>query len=162
MRMKIRKLAAVLFACIMTFTMAACSQGGDDLSGKSADLTQVMTDMKAVLENKEMMDLTENNLMQNYGIDPSSLKQFAVYIDSTGLKGDEIILMEAKDEESAKTVKSMIDARYQQKENTMKSYQPDEFAMLKECKVEQNGNYISLIVSPQHEELEKIYNEAFK
>ena len=70
--------------------------------------------------------------------------------------------MEAKDEEAAKTVKEMIDARYQQKENTMKSYQPEEYAMLKECKVQQNGNYISLIVSPQHEELEKIYNEAFK
>ena len=124
--------------------------------------TKVMDDMKAVLENKEMMDLGKDNLLQNYGIDPESVKQFAVYIDSTGLKGDEIILLEAKDEEAAKTVKEMIDARYQQKENTMKSYQPEEYAMLKECKVQQNGNYISLIVSPQHEELEKIYNEAFK
>ena len=44
----------------------------------------------------------------------------------------------------------------------MKSYQPEEYAMLQECKVQQNGNYVSLIVSPQHEELEKIYTDSFK
>ncbi len=157
-----KKLSALLLALLLVVGLAACSGSNSGTEGKSADLTKVMDDMKAVLENKEMMDLGKDNLLQNYGIDPESVKQFAVYIDSTGLKGDEIILLEAKDEEAAKTVKEMIDARYQQKENTMKSYQPEEYAMLKECKVQQNGNYISLIVSPQHEELEKIYNEAFK
>ena len=157
-----KKLSALLLALLLVMGLAACSGSNSGTEGKSADLTKVMDDMKAVLENKEMMDLGKDNLLQNYGIDPESVKQFAVYIDSTGLKGDEIILLEAKDEEAAKTVKEMIDARYQQKENTMKSYQPEEYAMLKECKVQQNGNYISLIVSPQHEELEKIYNEAFK
>lgn len=159
--MKMKKWFSLVLALVMTLCLAACS-GGNGNEGKSSDLTKVMDEMKAVLENKEMMDLTENNLMQNYGVEPSSLNQFAIYIDSTGLKGDEIILMEAKDEEAAKTVKQMIDARYQQKENTMKSYQPDEYAMLKECKVQQTGNYISLIVSPQHEELEKIYNDSFQ
>ena len=157
-----KKLSALLLALLLVVGLAACSGSNSGTEGKSADLTKVMDDMKAVLENKEMMDLGKDNLLQNYGIDPESVKQFAVYIDSTGLKGDEIILLEAKDEEAAKTVKEMIDARYQQKEITMKSYQPEEYAMLKECKVQQNGNYISLIVSPQHEELEKIYNEAFK
>ena len=157
-----KKLSALLLALLLVMGLAACSVSNSGTEGKSADLTKVMDDMKAVLENKEMMDLGKDNLLQNYGIDPESVKQFAVYIDSTGLKGDEIILLEAKDEEAAKTVKEMIDARYQQKENTMKSYQPEEYAMLKECKVQQNGNYISLIVYPQHEELEKIYNEAFK
>ena len=157
-----KKLSALLLALLLVVGLAACSGSNSGTEGKSADLTKVMDDMKAVLENKEMMDLGKDNLLQNYGIDPESVKQFAVYIDSTGLKGDEIILLEAKDEEAAKTVKQMIDARYQQKENTMKSYQPEEYAMLKECKVQQNGNYISMIVSPQHEELEKIYNEAFK
>ncbi len=157
-----KKLSALLLTLLLVLGMAACSGNNSGTEGKSADLAKVMEDMKAVLENKEMMDLGEDNLMQNYGIDPEIVKQFAVYIDSTGLKGDEIILLEGKDEESTKTIKEMIDARYQQKENTMKSYQPEEYAMLKECKVQQNGNYVSLIVSPQHEELEKIYTDSFQ
>ena len=157
-----KKLSALLLTLLLVLGMTACSGNNSGTEGKSADLTKVMSDMKAVLENKEMMDLGEENLMQNYGIDPETVKQFAVYIDSTGLKGDEIILLEGKDEEATKTIKEMIDARYQQKEKSMKSYQPEEYAMLQECKVQQNGNYVSLIVSPQHEELEKIYTDSFK
>ena len=147
-----KKLSALLLTLLLILGMTACSGNNSGTEGKSADLTKVMSDMKAVLENKEMMDLGKENLMQNYGIDPETVKQFAVYI----------ILLEGKDEEATKTIKEMIDARYQQKENTMKSYQPEEYAMLKECKVQQNGNYVSLIVSPQHEELEKIYTDSFK
>ena len=43
----------------------------------------------------------------------------------------------------------------------MKDYLPDEYAVLKKCKVNKSGDYISMIVSPQYEELEKIYKNAF-
>lgn len=114
------------------------------------------------MENKDMMDLDESDLMSYYGIEASQVKQFAVYIDSTGIKGDEIILIEGIDADAAKSIKEKIDARYQEKENTMKTYQPEEYAVLKKSKVEQNGNYISLIVSPQGDDLKEIYNKAFQ
>ena len=41
------------------------------------------------------------------------------------------------DADAASRLKEKMDERYRQKENTMKDYQPEEFAMLKECKVEQ-------------------------
>lgn len=137
--------------------VTACSS-----SQKTADLPKVMEDMKAIMENKDMMDLDESDLMSYYGIEASQVKQFAVYIDSTGIKGDEIILIEGIDADAAKSIKEKIDARYQEKENTMKTYQPEEYAVLKKSKVEQNGNYISLIVSPQGDDLKEIYNKAFQ
>ena len=137
--------------------VTACSS-----SQKTADLSKVMEDMKAIMENKDMMDLDESDLMSYYGIEASQVKQFAVYIDSTGIKGDEIILIEGIDADAAKSIKEKIDARYQEKENTMKTYQPEEYAVLKKSKVEQNGNYISLIVSPQGDDLKEIYNKAFQ
>lgn len=152
-----KKIAALLCTFCLLFSVTACS--GQEQ--KNADLSAVMDEMKAVLENTEMMDLTENDLMPQYGIDAADCKQFAVYIDSTGLKGDEIVLLQGVDEEAAARLKEKMDERYQQKENTMKDYQPEEYAMLQACSVEQQGTYVSMIVSPQHEELEKIYQEAF-
>ena len=151
-----KRFAAILLSFVLLIGLASCSG-----EAKSADLTAVMDDMKAVLENTEMMDITAENLMPQYGIDSADCKQFAVYIDSTGLKGDEIVLLEGVDADAASRLKEKMDERYRQKENTMKDYQPEEFAMLKECKVEQKGNYVSMIVSPQHEELEEIYEKAF-
>ena len=153
-----KKVAAWAASVLLLLALAGCSGGETG----SADLNQVMDDMKAVLENTEMMDLSQEDLMPQYGIDASQVKQFAVYIDSTGIKGDEIILIEGIDADAAKSIKEKIDARYQEKENTMKTYQPEEYAVLKKSKVEQNGNYISLIVSPQGDDLKEIYNKAFQ
>ena len=152
-----KKLAAVFCTVMLLLGLTACSG-----EAKSADLSAAMEEMKAVLENTEMMDLTADNLMPQYGIDSADCKQFAVYIDSTGLKGDEIVLLEGVDADAASRLKEKMDERYRQKENTMKDYQPEEFAMLKECKVEQLGTYVSMIVSPQDEELEEIYAKAFQ
>ena len=143
-----KKLLCLCMTLLVMLGVTACSS-----SQKTADLPKVMEDMKAIMENKDMMDLDESDLMSYYGIEASQVKQFAVYIDSTGIKGDEIILIEGIDADAAKSIKEKIDARYQEKENTMKTYQPEEYAVLKKSKVEQNGNYISLIVSPQGDDL---------
>ena len=139
-----KKLLCLCMTLLVMLGVTACSS-----SQKTADLPKVMEDMKAIMENKDMMDLDESDLMSYYGIEASQVKQFAVYIDSTGIKGDEIILIEGINADAAKSIKEKIDARYQEKENTMKTYQPEEYAVLKKSKVEQNGNYISLIVSPR-------------
>lgn len=152
-----KKLLCLCMTLLVMLGVTACSS-----SQKTADLPKVMEDMKAIMENKDMMDLDESDLMSYYGIEASQVKQFAVYIDSTGIKGDEIILIEGIDTDAAKSIKEKIDARYQEKENTMKTYQPEEYAVLKKSKVEQNGNYISLIVSPQGDDLKEIYNKAFQ
>ena len=152
-----KKLLCLCMTLLVMLGVTACSS-----SQKTADLPKVMEDMKAIMENKDMMDLDESDLMSYYGIEASQVKQFAVYIDSTGIKGDEIILIEGIDADAAKSIKEKIDARYQEKENTMKTYQPEEYAVLKKSKVEQNGNYISLIVSPQGDDLKEIYIKAFQ
>ena len=152
-----KKLLCLCMTLLVMLGVTACSS-----SQKTADLPKVMEDMKAIMENKDMMDLDESDLMSYYRIEASQVKQFAVYIDSTGIKGDEIILIEGIDADAAKSIKEKIDARYQEKENTMKTYQPEEYAVLKKSKVEQSGNYISLIVSPQGDDLKEIYNKAFQ
>lgn len=153
-----KRSVSILLTAVLLFALAACSSN----STKQADLAKVMNDMKAKLTNTEMMDLSKEDLMPNYGIDAADVKQFAAHVDSTGIKGDEIVIVEGKDSDAAKRIKEKLDARYQQKETEMKDYLPEEYAMLKKCTVKQDGNYISMIVSPQYEDLNKIYNAAIK
>ena len=152
-----KKFLSLLLAMAMLCSLAACGGGT-----KQADLSKVMADMKAKITNKEMMDYSAEDLMPNYGIDSADVKQFAAYVDSTGIKGDEIIFLEGKDSDAAKQIKEKLDARYKQKETEMKDYLPEEYAVLKKCGVNQNGNYVSMIVSPQYEELNGIFNAAIK
>ncbi len=153
------KKAALLLAVAAAalLLLAGC---GRKTAVKSADLAQVMARMKDAAANDEMMDLTADDLMPNYGIDAQDVKQFAVCVDSTGTKGDEIILTEGKDGGAADRIREKLELRYKQKQIEMKDYLPEEYAVLKQCSVRTDGNYVSLIVSPQHEELEKIYRDA--
>ena len=152
-----KKLCSLLLVAVLLCSLAACGGGT-----KQADLPKVMKDMKAKITNTEMMELSAEDLMASYGIDSKDAKQFAAYVDSTGIKGDEIVFFEGKDADAAKRIKEKLDARYSQKVVEMKDYLPEEYAVLKKCKVNQDGNYISMIVSPQYQELTKIYDEAVK
>ena len=127
---------------------------------KEADLPGVMDTMKQKITNTEMMDLSADDLMPNYGIAAQDVRQFAARVDSTGTKGDEILLLEGTDGGAAGRIEEKLNARYRQKEIEMKDYLPEEYAMLKKCSVERSGNYVALIVSPQAGDLEKIYRDA--
>jgi hypothetical protein len=152
-----KKLVSVFLTATLLCVLAACGGGT-----KQADFSKVMAEMKTKITNTEMMDLSKEDLMANYGIESADVKQFSAYVDSTGIKGDEIVFFEGKDAAAAKRIQEKLDARYKQKEVEMKDYLPEEYAVLKKCGVNQNGNYVSMIVSPQYEELTKIYNAAVK
>lgn len=129
---------------------------------KEANLSQVMKSMKQKITNTQMMELTADDLMPNYGIDKKDVRQFASYVDSTGTKGDEILLFQGTDSQAAGRITGKLKDRYHQKEVEMKDYLPAEYAMLQKCKVEQSGDYVAMIVSPQHEKLEQIYQSAIQ
>lgn len=151
-----RKLAVLFLAAAAVLFFAGCSKSAN----QNASLPKVMAAMKQKITNTQMMDLSESDLMTNYGIQQGDVRQFSAYVDSTGTKGDEIVLMQGKDLKAAERIKEKLDGRYKQKETEMKDYLPEEYAVLKKCRVRQDADYVSLIVSPQYEELEKIYCNA--
>lgn len=150
---------------LLLLTLAAASllwTGCSKPAPKEADLPGVMDAMKQKLTNTQMMDLSAEDLMPNYGIAGEDVRQFAARVDSTGTKGDEILLFEGANSDAAGRIEEKLNGRYRQKEIEMKDYLPEEYAVLKKCGVERSGNYVSLIVSPQVSELEQIYGDALK
>ncbi|MCI1965801.1 MAG: DUF4358 domain-containing protein [Oscillospiraceae bacterium] len=151
----------VLFLLTLTaalFLWTGCAKSAP----KDADLANVMEAMKQKITNTQMMDLSSEDLKPNFGIEPEDIKQFAAYIDSTGTKGDEVLLFEGVDDAASDRIEEHLKNRYHQKEIEMKDYLPEEYAMLKKCSVERHGNYTAMIVSPQYENLQQIYHDALK
>ena len=151
-----KKIAAwLLAACVLL--LAGC--GG---AAKSADLSAVKDSLVAQFKLDEMMALSQDDLLDMYGIKPDDVKQYAALIARSSTSADEILLFEAKDADAASRLKAQLDKRYQAKLNEAKDYLPDEYAKIAACQVAQNGNYVSLIVSPDAEAMTKLYQAAFK
>lgn len=155
-----KKLFSLAMALVLALSLAACGQ--DSGSGKSADLPKVLETMKSEVGFSDVIELDEAGLKSNYGIEADDVKQFAALADASGIKCEEVVLIEATDSDAAKTVKEQLGKRMESKLAQNKDYLPEQYAIIKKCSVEQNGNYVSMIVGAEHEKLTQIYNESFK
>lgn len=152
-----KKILALLMLTAMLLTLTAC--GGSTTSTVNVDLNSVMTSFAL---GDEMMTLTADDMLNMYGIAAEDCKQFAAVINTTGIKCDEIVLVEAANADDAARVKTALDNRYQAKLNETENYLPDEYAIIKTCSVTANGNLVSMIVAPNAADLTKTYNDNLK
>ena len=158
MKKHLKQWTAMVLALVLALSLAACGQGG---SGKSADLPQTLETMKNEVGFTDVMDLDENGLQINYGIQADDMKQFAALVDTSGIKCEEVILVEAVDSNAAQRVKEQLDKRMESKLAQNKDYLPEQYAIIQKCSEEQDGNYVSMIVGQEHQKLTEIYQKAF-
>ena len=151
-----KKITALLLA-LSLILLVGCSGG----AAKTADLAAVKTSLEGQFDLTGMMALSEDDLLDMFGIKMDDVKQYVALVAKTSTSADEILLFEAKDADAAARVREKVDNRYQAKLNEAKDYLPDEYDKIKACKVEASGNSISLIVSSDAEAMTKLYQAAF-
>lgn len=149
-------IAVVLMMVIAAMCLTAC--GSKPAPAKEADLNAVMASFNL---GEDMMSLDADDLLDAYGIKSVDVKQFAA-MTSTGLECDEIVLIEAVDADAAGRIKTALETRYQAKVDQTVNYQPDQYAIIKECSVTTNGNYVAMIVSANASDLTKTYTAAIQ
>ena len=151
-----KRTAALLLALAM-LALAGC--GG---AAKTADLNAVKDALATRFDLSGMMALSEDDLLDMYGVKMDDVKQYAALVARSSTSADEILLFEAKDAAAASRIREKVDGRYKAKLNEAKDYLPDEYAKISACKAETSGNFVSLIVSADAEAMVKLYHEAFK
>ena len=153
-----KKVLCVMLA-ILALLMGACAQQ----PAKEVNLGQVMDNLAKEYGMEEgVLQLTEADLLELYGIESADVKQFAARIRLESIQADEIVLIEANDTKAAERVKKMLDNRYQSKLNETRDYLPDEFAKIEKCKVAQNGNFVSMIICADADKAVSDYEKAIQ
>lgn len=149
-------IAAVLAVCVL---LCACSGGGE--SKKSAKpLTDIWSSIKSEVSFSDFAEFTDAAKMKHYyGITEDMMDEFAGGVNSSGVNQEEIVLVKAKDESSAAQIKDKLDKRFDSKLNQNKNYNAEQAKMIEGCKVEQNGLYVTMIVSGNAGQITKIFKE---
>ena len=162
------KKIALILACVMILCVAlcACSSGSSDSSGSSGSaksISDIYQDIKSQVELTDMLEIdTPELLLKRYGIASEDVAEFAACVKSDGIDQEEIILIKATDDAAAGRVKEKLDTRYEAKLAQNKDYNPEQYAIIEKCSVDQDGLYVSMIVSPNAETIKKIYQDAIK
>ena len=155
-------LAAVLAAVML---LCSCSSGGSSSGSDSSQSGgKALTDLWSAVKNEvtfsDFNEFTEAKKLQRYyGITEDMVDEFAGGINGSGVNQEEVVLIKAKDDSSASQIKEKLDARFQSKLNQNKNYNAEQAKMIEGCKVEQNGLYVTMIVSDNADKITKIFKE---
>ena len=151
-----KKLAIILAAVIILSTVLCACGGGKKLSSVYDDITKQV-------ELKDMLVLTTTDQLDKYyGIAAEDVEDFAGCINSTGVDQEEIILIKATDDAAAGRIKDALQLRYDTKLAQNKDYNPEQAEIIQNCSVEQDGLYVSMIISSNADQIKEIYKAAIK
>ena len=156
-----KKYFAIALLIALVLTLTACGGSNKTEPAPAPAKAVSLADVAAGFGlGEEMMNLTESDMLDMYGIEKADMKQFFGAVNSSGIKADEIVLVEATSADAAGRVKEALEKRLNNKRAETENYLPDEFAVIKECSVNVSGNFVSMIVAPNAADLVKTYNAA--
>ena len=155
-----RILAAMLSIMMLNLAISGCSSEETYVS-----LDEVYSKLTSSIDfsASKMQKQTEAALNNYYYIDPATLENYAIYMaDYATGNADEIAMFQVKDADQLTTVKSLINDRIKDLKVRYEDYKPEEMTKLDSAVVEEKGNYIFVVISPDNEKAKEILKEAIK
>ena len=145
---------------VETASAADETESAAPADNSASSLQEVYADIASQVELPEMIELNDKLLMRYYGLSADVAADFAGGVDSSGVGQDEIVLIKAADESNVAEIEQALQTRYDSKLAQQENYNADEAEKIRNCKVETNGLYVTLIISNDADKITEIVNGA--
>lgn len=160
-----------LAACMLTSLLAGC--GSKDAADKQVDLTAFYTDLSSQYHWSEdpqtsqegdlLMSSVEGELLESYypGLADLATEQMIVKVPLIGQTVNEIVLAQCKSEDDAASAAEILQSRVDA-QAAGDAFYPALLEAWGKAKVIQNGTYVAMIASAEHQtEIEDAFNALF-
>lgn len=155
-----RNFAIAITAVICAVIFAGCSTGSK--SAKTPKLSDIEAAIGKQMKLSEMIKLDDDKLTKVYGIDPSELSEYSVYISDSNAQADELALVKAKDPKNTQKLMDLVSKRIDSQSEGFKDYIPDEYNKLQKHVLKDQNGYILMVVSNDSDKIEDIFDGFFK
>ncbi len=135
-------IAVLAFLTAALIPLCGCSK---------AKLSDTNAMLELVLQNGSFPEMTETDrsvLRDIYGIDLEKLKSISAKTAEDPLKRNEILIIEAADNDSALILQRMFVSRIEGEKRTVENYDPELYSLLMKTEVRCVGSYVFYIVDP--------------
>lgn len=153
-----KKTVCVFLIVVMVFALCACGVTG--AGAKDVELQSLYDSFADSLP--EMLILDDAMRLNLLGVKDEYCDQVICSVVGFSLQADEIWLIEAADEDSLATLKTLAENRLQAKKEEASFYSPDQYAICGDGRIIIEGLYLALIVSPDADTFETAFKEAMK
>ncbi|MGI6688411.1 MAG: DUF4358 domain-containing protein [Christensenellales bacterium] len=159
-------LRMALLCLALMFVVSACAPPpippaapGDNPPEKPTSLEGLYRLMVGTGKLTDMTPVPESLIAATYGIAASDMAESVFMVARDVARADEIILIQAIDEEAAGRILQLLSARLARKETETKDSSPSQYALILNAKLLHSGKHLALFVSPDAKELVQVYEE---
>lgn len=157
------RLFPFILCIVMIITCCACSASSDNSKDSSfvSKPEKIVDEIKSKCDLPEMKAISKEQLFTYYGIKEDDVAYFSAIVAGDSFSKDEVAVFEAIDEGEANAIRDSLQKHYDKVLKECDEYLPEEYKVVKACKVVKDGIYIRLFISAQAEKMDEIYNSYF-
>lgn len=134
----------------------------EEKNSAAVNLEAVKNAIITIVGVADPLDVPTSRLSSLYGIDSSLVKQSACFVTIEGAFPDEIVMIEAVNEEAANSIKALLNNRLAEVKEQSKSYDAENYALAQQCSVDKKGLFVTMFLTPQHANMKVIYEGLVK
>ena len=150
------KLSALILSLILSISLCSCSV--PVAQEKQPLVKEIVSEIQKQCELPEMEEVSEYQLGHFYNINKTDVANFSAFVSADSMSKDEIVLIEALTESEANTIRDRLNEHYDNLLSETEKFLPEEYEIIKDCKVVKDGIYIRLFISKDANKMEEIYS----
>ena len=161
-----KRIISLLLVAFMVATFCSCNGKKAEAPEESAtnralDLQGIKNEMISQLDIKDYVDLDEEKLFDQYGIEGEKVKTNGSFIVFSDVFPAEIIMIEAVDREAAEEIAEKLEGRLQDLKVQSRNYDAESYRIAQNCTVLVNANQVAMFFAQQGPQMEDIYHNNF-
>ncbi len=143
-------------------TDKADEPASDETTTPGKTLTEIKSIIMASIGASGAVEMDAEAMSSIYGFDTAHIAEAAGFVLMEGTFPHEVIMVKGKDASCASALESLLKVKLESFVEQSKGYDPENYALAQKCKVEKNGNYVALFLSPDCEQIKSVYEKYIK
>lgn len=132
------------------------------LSVKSANMPAIKNALEKNIDFDFINIGDEKTLKNLYYININDIDDFLSYVPKSNMDVEEILVLKIKEGSSISEIKSKVSNRLKKQGESFKNYRPEKYNVIENAILEEEGQYLVLIVSENASSIHKIIKDNFK
>ena len=128
-------------------------------SGSKRAFSEVSKAVSSVLDSKELVQMDDQMLKRNYGLNSADYKG-VLYYSSSSISAAEVLVIQVKNDAQIENVTNAIAQRKAQRIEDFDSYLPEQVKLLEDSQESIRGRYIFFAVSSKASEYRSAFDKS--
>ncbi len=150
------KLLLVIFLVII---FKGCATFSDT---KNIPVNNIVKEIEVSYDLSSMRKGDSKSLKRYYGLNSNDLEEFCLYLPSSTMDVDEILIVKVKNKKQIESIEDSMDERANKQLEGFKDYAPEQANLIENNEIAVRGNYVIFVISKDAEEIKDKFKEVIK